>query len=270
MPRQTLPTRTCSCSGSALPKRPPCCAISSSRSSVKKVGVDTLPPAPSMGSSAEVSGKSNSGPADAAVAGAGVPLPSAALLRVPAAPSAAAARAGMAGAPSWPALLCPSGCCRERQLLRTALSTAASDGSWNWQLRAGRRRRGSRSGAGHAPTAFCPPLARLPPEQLQNDREVHRHNKYCRVGPASHPPDPGEPCVTPVNHKLQRIAGAAAGGCSGGRSRRLGRGGRQVWRQVGQRRGCSRRGRRCGRIRGRCEQDAGEGGAAMRAEICCC
>lgn len=134
---QALPT--CSCGANARPKRP-CCASRPSMSSVKKVGRHTPAPAPSMGSSAEVSGKSSSGPAAAAAAGSG-----AAVSAVSAGASAAAGagRGGGGGgatdgtlAPQTAALASPWACCDccACQPRRATLRTAASDGSWYWQL----------------------------------------------------------------------------------------------------------------------------------------
>lgn len=94
---------------------------------MKKVGVATAAPAHSMGSSADVSGISSSGPAAAAPPAAeDVPGPD------------AVARA--AGASDWlhegeaGGGAAAAGCRASLQLRRAALSTAASEGSWYWQL----------------------------------------------------------------------------------------------------------------------------------------
>lgn len=143
----------CSWAGSVRPKRP-CCASWPSRSRVKKVGMVTLAPAPSMGSRAEVSGNRSRGPAPE--------------VRPTAAEAAAGVGAGIAGSTAASAaatlvlllllvvpvaligkpctapggVRCPAGstaanccsCCCWCQPRRAALSTAASEGSWYWQL----------------------------------------------------------------------------------------------------------------------------------------
>ena len=92
--------------------------------------METLAPAPSMGSRADVSGKSSSGPLPAGVAGmaggGGGCSGDATLSAVDWLLLEAAGAASAAGC----------ACCRRcwLQPRRAALRTAASEGSWYWQL----------------------------------------------------------------------------------------------------------------------------------------
>jgi hypothetical protein len=205
---------------------------------VKKVGMVTLAPAPSMGSRADVSGNKSSGPAQeagleaAAAAGAGTAgstaASAAALLLPPAAPAGVHSTIGALG--------CPAGfapaCCCWCQPRRAALSTAASEGSWYWQLHTSQgTRRQWQAGISSKMWQDKLMLCRTPSRNIE--RPPQRSGALV-VGS----PDPRQPGVAALQQELQGVAGAPAGGDGGGGRGRLRCCLCQVGRQVGQGGGC--------------------------------